>query len=202
MKARSRDRRKYCRFHRDHGHDIEQCIQLKDKIKALIRCSYLEKYKREPLTQPPPNRRPQMTEEAMNNQLTIGVINMITIKLDRRETFDEESMKQPRLHDVITFSEKDARGIQTPHDDAVIVSAIIANYDVKKILIDHESSTDILFYSTFSRMKLLIDQLRKISTPLVGFTGDAITVEGEITLPLTTEIEPQQSTIFIIFTVV
>ena len=58
-------------------------------------------------------------------------------------------MKHLRLHDVITFLEEDARRIQTPHDGAVIVSATIVNYDVKKILIDNKSSTDVLFYSTF-----------------------------------------------------
>ena len=127
---------------------------------------------------------------------------MITRRLDRRATFDEESMKRSRLHDVITFSKKDARRIQTLHDDAVIVLTTIANYDVKRLLIDNGSSTDILFYLTFFRMKLSIDWLRKISTSLVGFTEDAVTVEGEIILPVTTGIEPQQSTIFITFTVV
>ena len=75
---------------------------------------------------------------------------MIARRLDRGATFDEESTKRPRLHDVITFSKEDARKIQTPHDDAVVVSATIANYDVKRILIDNESSTDVLFYLTFS----------------------------------------------------
>ena len=32
---RSRD--KYCHFHRDHGHDIVDCYDLKQQIKALIR---------------------------------------------------------------------------------------------------------------------------------------------------------------------
>ena len=32
---RSRD--KYCRFHRDHGHDTVDCYDLKQQIKALIR---------------------------------------------------------------------------------------------------------------------------------------------------------------------
>ena len=51
-------------------------------------------------------------------------------------------------------------------------------------------------------MRLPTDQLKRVSTPLIGFTGDAVTVKGEISLPLTTKTEPQQSTIFITFTVV
>ena len=68
---------------------------------------------------------------------------------------------------------------------------MITNYDVKKILVDNESSMDVLFYSTFSRMRLLIDRLKRVSTSLIGFTGDAVTMEKEITLSLIIETELQ-----------
>ena len=32
-----RSRNKYCRFHRDHGHDTTDCYDLKQQIKALIK---------------------------------------------------------------------------------------------------------------------------------------------------------------------
>ena len=34
--SHKRDQNKYYRFHRDYGHDIDECIQLKDEIEALI----------------------------------------------------------------------------------------------------------------------------------------------------------------------
>ena len=39
-----RSRNKYCRFHRDHGHDIADCYDLKQQIKALIREGKLQKF--------------------------------------------------------------------------------------------------------------------------------------------------------------
>ena len=91
---------------------------------------------------------------------------------------------------MITFTEEDVRGIQTPHDDAFVVSATIANYDVKRIFVDNGSSTNILFYSTFFRMRLSTDRLKRVSTPLIGFAGDAVTTEGEVTLPVMVGTEP------------
>ncbi|KAL2249778.1 UNVERIFIED_CONTAM: hypothetical protein Sindi_2451500 [Sesamum indicum] len=35
-----RDSREYCKFHRDRGHDTEDCHQLKDEIERLIRQGY------------------------------------------------------------------------------------------------------------------------------------------------------------------
>ena len=84
--------------------------------------------------------------------------------------------------DAITFSENDLQGVQTSHDDAVVVSSTIAKYDVKRILVDNGSSTNILFYAIFFRMDLSKYPLREVSTPLIGFMGDSVQVEGEITL--------------------
>ena len=104
--------------------------------------------------------------------------------------FKEESNTK-RCEENVTFSlDENVRKIQTFNNDAVVVSTIIANYDVKKILVDNESSIDILFYSTFFQIRLPINRLKKVSIPLVGFTGNAIILEGEIIIPLTAGIKP------------
>ncbi|GFY81001.1 hypothetical protein Acr_01g0008100 [Actinidia rufa] len=47
-----RNKNKYCEFHRDHGHNTEDCFQLKEQIADLIKRGYLRKYV---AARPPPN---------------------------------------------------------------------------------------------------------------------------------------------------
>ena len=39
-----RNRNKYCRFHKDHGHDTDECFDLKQQIKNLIRQGKLRNF--------------------------------------------------------------------------------------------------------------------------------------------------------------
>ena len=39
-----RDKKKYCRFHKDHGYYTEDCLDLKEQIEELIWKGKLQKY--------------------------------------------------------------------------------------------------------------------------------------------------------------
>ena len=39
-----RNKSKYCRFHRDHGHDTDKCYDLKQRIEALIKQGKLKNF--------------------------------------------------------------------------------------------------------------------------------------------------------------
>ena len=39
-----RIKNKYCEFYKDHGHNIEDCFQLKEQIVDVIKKGYLRKY--------------------------------------------------------------------------------------------------------------------------------------------------------------
>ena len=96
----------------------------------------------------------------------------------------------------------DTQGVQFSHNDAIVVALDIANYDVRRILVDNESSADILFYSAFSRMATLGGHLRPICSPLIGFTSDAVPTEGMIALTVTAGQHPKQSGALVNFLVV
>ena len=50
---------------------------------------------------------------------------------------------------IIGFSEEDARLLHHPHDDALVVSIRVGDYNIHRVLVDNGSSTDILYYPTF-----------------------------------------------------
>ena len=77
----------------------------------------------------------------------------------------------PPAGDTLTFSTEDEQGIHYPHDDPPVVALTIANYAVKRVLIDTGSSSDILFTSAFDQLGISRERLRPVATPLVEFNG-------------------------------
>ena len=74
LNKRSRD--KYCRFHHDHGHDIVDCYDLMQQIKALIRQGKLQKFVNKERADPPPQEQPPQQDNECPRP-PIGDIRMI-----------------------------------------------------------------------------------------------------------------------------
>ena len=85
---------------------------------------------------------------------------------------------------AITFTDEDASTIHHPHDDAIVITLLIADYSTRRVLVDNESSADILYYPAFQQMNLGREQLRPVHSPLVGFGGMKVQPVGTISLPV------------------
>ena len=103
---------------------------------------------------------------------------------------------------IIGFSKEDARRLHHPHNDALIVSIRVGDYNVHRMLVDNGSLADILYYPAFQQMG--IDRARLIPTNalLVGFGGTRVLPLGAITLSVTVSDYPQQITKGVTFLVV
>ena len=72
-----------------------------------------------------------------------------------KEDVLESSAKSPtfktRVTDeqAITFIDEDAERVHHPHDDAIVITLLIADYMTKRVLVDNGSSANILYYPTF-----------------------------------------------------
>lgn len=97
-------------------------------------------------------------------------------------------------HNTITFTDEETRGIHWPYDHALVISIILANKKVYRVLIDNKSSADILYAAAFDKMDIGREKLKPICTPLIGFGGECLTPLGSIELPMTMGEPPRQVT--------
>ena len=86
---------------------------------------------------------------------------------------------------IIGFSEEDARRLHHPHDDALVVSMRVGDYNMHWVLIDNGSSADILYYPAFQQMRIDKERLIPTNAPLVGFGGSWVFPLGAVTLSVT-----------------
>ena len=214
-----RDDTKYCEFHKDHGHRIDDCIKLKKEIGYLIRRGHLSQYvasERRERVQPPPPRQPTPVQ----HQPPLGEIHVIsggfvgggesssTRKAHLRnirsgETLEVQTVsKLPRLDTTITFSDFDMEGCQHPHDDPFVIKSIIANKTIHKVLVDNGSSTDIIFASAFDKMGIGREKLELVNACLRGFSGERVLPLGSVQLVLTLGDPPCQATTTVRFLIV
>ncbi|XP_073132167.1 uncharacterized protein [Henckelia pumila] len=103
-------------------------------------------------------------------------------KLSNMEIADQVVRTGP----TISFGPGDLKGLSdTTHNDALVIRALVANYDVAQIFVDSGSSVNVLFQETINQMDLGEYKVEPVVTSLFGFTGHAIRPTRLINLPLT-----------------
>ncbi|KAL0311670.1 UNVERIFIED_CONTAM: hypothetical protein Scaly_2918700 [Sesamum calycinum] len=103
---------------------------------------------------------------------------------------------------LIQFGRKEKSGSKTHHNDALVITALLANYEVGRIFIDFGSSLDILFGEAYNQMQLGDITLEKVNTSLYGFTREVVHSRGMKSLPLTLGTQSLRKTCMLKFLVV
>ena len=102
------------------------------------------------------------------------------------ETLEVQTVsKLPRLNNTITFSDFDMEGCQHPHDDPLVIKAIVANKAIHRVLVNNGSSADIIFASAFDKMRIGREKLEPVNACLRGFSGERALPLGSVQLMLT-----------------
>ena len=102
--------------------------------------------------------------------------------------------KLQRLDTSTTFSDSNLEGCQHPHDDPLVVRAVVANKTVHRVLVDNRNSVDIIFLSAFDKMAIGRERLEPVNTHLRGFSREKVLPLGSIQLVLTLGDLPCQAT--------
>ena len=137
-----------------------------------------------------------------SSRLPLGIINVIFVALGRtgscpsrvmsvsRYPAEESSLMSKRVKMgiplVLGFSDEDKLGAIQPHDDALVVTLRIGEYDVKRVMIDQGSGAKIMYPDLYKWLNLKPEYLTAYSSPLVSFEGKMVVPKGQIRLPMQT----------------
>ncbi|XP_025684690.1 uncharacterized protein [Arachis hypogaea] len=219
------DKTKHCAFHRKFGHTTDDCIVAKDLLERLARQGLLDKYIETRKGRGGNSDRiehKQATADDKKERMTPdpprGVINHIsggfaggggTSSARKRSyramlaiegTIQSRKDKEPDI--TISFNQTDFKSASPNLDDPVVISIQVGELLVRKTLLDPGSSADVLFYSTFTKMKLSEKLIQLSSGELIGFSGERVPIMGHIWLKTTMGEIPMSKSIDIQYLIV
>ncbi|XP_074350145.1 uncharacterized protein LOC141689658 [Apium graveolens] len=113
-----------------------------------------------------------------------------------------EPSKRSKSDLILEFGDPDLEVLKFPQDDPLVITPIIGNCPVMRVLVDNGAYVDILFLDTFIKMGYNDSQLTPSDAPIYGFNHMECKVEGAIQLPVTIGEEPREATQMLNFHVV
>ncbi|XP_058784255.1 uncharacterized protein LOC131659027 [Vicia villosa] len=214
------DKSKFCRFHKGHGHNTEDCIHLKDAIEILIREGHLKQYAKKqeaakeakPVTEEKPAEdtpamqvamsvtRPEdfylpdwanastaysshSTWERFPSAMVIsgGGFSKLTVA-SVKHNFNELISASTSMASISDHAKGSPSSISFYKEELprgapnatipLLIRARMANFDVRRILVDQGSSVDIMYSQLFKTLQLNNSHLTPyVGSDLQGFNG-------------------------------
>ncbi|XP_074356738.1 uncharacterized protein LOC141696504 [Apium graveolens] len=191
---------KYCDYHRDKGHNTDECYHLKKLIERMIKVGELNQFVRylrdrlgpkenqeEEVEADEPERRDRIRGEVktISGGSILDKDSKTAKKKYARQVYNLYQFGQAKPHMPMTFRTEDYEDVIRPHEDPLIINPIIGQNKIWKVMVDTGSSTNILFHKTYCKMNLAGEQLEPCNeAPLYAIRGHPIQFEGTITLPV------------------
>nr|XP_027097533.1 uncharacterized protein LOC113717083 [Coffea arabica] len=207
----------YCAYHRDVGHETEDCNDLKREIENLIRQGYLKQRDTNSHCHGPEDhrkdQRPPRDGFPGYGPNIAGVINTIAggptkgdSQNSRKRTYRQAGLEaaepSSRLFEVIIYGPSDPVPAASSNHKTLVIKVFTNNCIVKKVYVDPDNSVDVLYYRIFESLKLYREQLTPVRTPLVSFGGHVIHSEGMVSLMVTIRRHPRCRTMPVNYAVV
>ncbi|XP_009598220.2 uncharacterized protein [Nicotiana tomentosiformis] len=129
-----------CEFHNDHVHRISDCRLLQGEVEHLLKQGYLTdlfsekgkqsyiKNRQEPPKLPSPKR---IVNVISGGEEVNGVTYTTAKKMTKFTVTHRKQVRQTLEEDSITFDDIDADGLMIPHNDALVISLLIHDTNVK-----------------------------------------------------------------------
>jgi len=98
-----------------------------------------------------------------------------------REMMLVEAQRADDALDIdLVFTKADLRDVVLHDNDPVVISVVTDGRKVHRVLVYQGSLADVMFWTTFNKLKLSPDMLRPYIGCLYGFTGDQVEVREHL----------------------
>ncbi|XP_059629698.1 uncharacterized protein LOC132272598 [Cornus florida] len=87
---------------------------------------------------------------------------------------DRRMIKSQRRSVNIGFGNGDLSSVQLPHEDSLVISLLVENCMIKRVLIDLGSRANIITKAVFEQLKIPSSSIRPTSSPLMGFDSTKV----------------------------
>ena len=182
------NRSQRCDYHRDHGHETNQCQSLKFLVERFIKAGHLRRYLRGPTqgatVASTADRTIAEIEHASKPRPTINFIlggpadNQYQSKKQRRKILRATSVRAKAdvpaalpLDGPIFFPPINPTRVITPHYDALVLTVCINGFDDHRVLVDPGSATYLLHLLALKQIKVPVGHLHSAGRVFSGFNG-------------------------------
>ncbi|KAG7533254.1 Retrotransposon gag domain [Arabidopsis thaliana x Arabidopsis arenosa] len=204
-----RDESAYCDIHRVNGHSTKDCSVLKKhltelwaagelanfNIEEFVESYHKEKEDSEASNPPEKKHKPNGPGTPNTPKKRIDIImggsklcqdSIRSIKRHKKSAAIQTAVgfQSNEQTPSISFDNSDTQGLTGPHDDALVITLDVANFEVTRCLIDTGSSVDLIFLSTLQRIGISKADIIGPPAPLVAFTSNTSMSLGNIKLPV------------------
>ena len=173
----SRDQGKFCAYHKQNGHRTDECKSFKSHLENLVKEGHLRDYVKE---EGRDSSRPPRRHDGGQDSEPEGIINVIHLAPPAKGSSQARAEARRASHQkqVLTaapgpvakkaktegpriwFSDRDLEDVELPHNDPLVLTLKPQNFLVQRVLVDLGSSSEILYYDCFQKLKLKDEDLQ------------------------------------------
>ena len=85
---------------------------------------------------------------------------------------------------TISFSDSDLKNVRLLHNDPLVITLRIGNYDVQRVLIDHGSFAEVMYQDLYEKLSLGETDLASFTSLIFGFSRESTISLRKIVLPV------------------
>lgn len=78
----------------------------------------------------------------------------------------------------LSFLEKDLQGVETPHNNALVITLKISTWDIKRVLINPGSSSEIMYIYMYQALNIPQKDIIFVNSPVFSFSGESVWLVG------------------------